>query len=266
MNKLTIIKLGGSVITYKDSSVPKARVRTIKRLSKEIKQLLSSKKTQLIIVHGAGSFGHPLAKKYSLHKGMATELQKFQFGVINQQLIQLNSLVVNSLLSSFVSATSLPPRAFITTDAGKLKHLNCTIIKDLLKNEIIPVLFGDAVFDSQWGCSILSGDTVISYLAKELKADKVVFLSDVDGVFDKDPKKFTDTKLITEINNQNLDQILKGITQNNLNDVNGEMKHKILSVKESLPGVTVKIVSGLKPGRLSKILDSSHIGTTLSFE
>ena len=65
---LIIIKLGGSVVTYKDSPTPKARLSTIKNLSEELSKL--HKNYQLIIVHGAGSFGHPLAKKYRLTEGL----------------------------------------------------------------------------------------------------------------------------------------------------------------------------------------------------
>ncbi len=70
-NKLLIIKLGGAVVTFKDSPIPKARISIIRRLAKEIRQL-SDKDLQIILVHGAG-YVHSPVKKYHLQYGMKTE-------------------------------------------------------------------------------------------------------------------------------------------------------------------------------------------------
>ena len=58
---MIIVKLGGSIITDK-AEYRKFRADTVDRLAGEI---VSSGK-QVIIVHGAGSFGHILAKEHSL--------------------------------------------------------------------------------------------------------------------------------------------------------------------------------------------------------
>jgi len=57
---LIILKLGGSIITKKESKEPLVDHDNLNRISKEI---ASSSFEGLIIVHGAGSFGHPFAKK-----------------------------------------------------------------------------------------------------------------------------------------------------------------------------------------------------------
>ena len=59
-----VIKLGGSVITDKSMQNTFNEEVTF-RLVSEIKD----SQKQVIVVHGAGSFGHILAKKYDLHKG-----------------------------------------------------------------------------------------------------------------------------------------------------------------------------------------------------
>lgn len=264
--KLLIVKLGGSIITYKDSSVPKARIKTINRLAKEIRQVLDTKPYKLVLIHGAGSFGHPLAKKYGLFRGMQTKEQKLGLGLTDQKMIELDSLIVSALLNNHVPAVGLPPRAFITQTAGKLKSLDCSLIQSYLQQDIVPVLFGDVVLDTKWGCSIISGDTIIPYLAKKLKADKVIFLSDVEGIFDSDPKKNPKAKLIKEINNENIEQVLEGITANNPHDVTGGMKGKILEIKRGLLGIQVMIMSGLNQGNLIKGLGQSPNGTKLLFD
>ena len=241
------------------------KLSVIRNLAKEIGNLYHSKKSQIILVHGAGSFGHPLAKKYNLQKGMKTEEQRYGFCLTDQKMIELNSFIMQELLNFKIPVVSLPPRSFVKQAKGKFLGFNHQIVKSMLKQNIMPVLFGDAVLDDSYGCSILSGDTIITYLAKKLKAAQVIFLSDVDGIFDSDPKKNPHAKLIPEVTNKNLKQVLQGLTINNRNDVTGEMKGKIMAIKKTLPHIPASIISGLKPQNLVKAVEQHQIGTKLLF-
>lgn len=264
--KLLIIKLGGSVITDKDSSTPKVSTEIIQNLAKEIKQILDSEKYQIILVHGAGSFGHPLAKKYNLHLGMKTNEQRFGFCLTDQKMIELNSLITKDLLNHAIPAISLSPRSFIQQSAGKLLNFNTQLIENYLKKNFVPVLFGDTVLDNKLNCSILSGDIIISHLAQKFHADKVIFLSDVDGVFDSNPKINPQANLIKKIHNNNVTQILNGLTVHNLSDVTGEMKGKILSIKENFKNIPTYIINGLKKDQLTECLAGQQVGTKLNFK
>jgi isopentenyl phosphate kinase len=67
VKNLTIIKIGGSVATFKEKIKPIFREKIVSQLAKEFSDYRDShKKESFILVHGAGSFGHPLAKKYDL--------------------------------------------------------------------------------------------------------------------------------------------------------------------------------------------------------
>lgn len=265
IRRLIIIKLGGSVITYKDSLAPKARMEVIKNLAKEIKTVLKQGH-KLILVHGAGSFGHVLTKKYNLHRGMKADKQIIAFGQVTRRMSRLNSIIIQHLLRARVKAVGIVPHTFIVQSKGRLKDVDLEIIKTYLDNNQVPVLFGDLVLDDKWGCSVLSGDTIVCFLAKKLKAKKVIFLSDVDGIYTSDPKKNPKAKLIPEITNKNLNQILKGLSPTNRADVTGEMAGKILQIKEKLKGIPVWIANGSKLGNLSKVLDQLQIGTRLQME
>lgn len=261
--QLLIIKLGGSVVTYKDSSIPKARNKVIRSLAQEIYHLGEQKKYQFILVHGAGSFGHPIVKKYNLHLGMQTDEQKLAFSQIQQNMLKLNYIIMKYLLEANISATSFPPHNFVIQSAGKLNYLELGMIKRYLDNSQIPVLFGDMVLDDKLGCSVLSGDTIVTYLSKKLKADQVIFLSDVDGIFDADPKENLHAKLVPEITNKNLKQVLKGLTPTKRADVTGEMQGKILAIKKDLSKIPVYVINGLKNDTLSQAVRQSDIGTKL---
>ncbi|RYR09385.1 hypothetical protein Ahy_B05g077686 isoform B [Arachis hypogaea] len=67
-----------------------------------------------------------------------------------------------------------------------------------IESGFTPVLHGDAVFDDIQGCSILSGDVIISHLAAYSKPKYVVFMTDVYGVYDRPPTE-PDAMLLKEI-------------------------------------------------------------------
>lgn len=262
---LMILKLGGSVVTYKDSFLPKARISTIRRLAKEIKLILDKNLHNLIIIHGVGSFGHPLAKKYNLVNGMQTIDKKLGYCKMEQVDLQLHNKILSILIKFGVSAVGLSPHCFAKTSENKFTGFNLNVIKSFLEQDLVPVLHGDGIVDNKQGCSILSGDIILPYLATKLRAKKAIFLSDVDGVFDSDPKKNPQAKLISEINDNNLDKILKGLTSNNQNDVSGEMKGKVLEIKNRLKNINVYIVNGLKSKTLLRASEGQAIGTRLLF-
>lgn len=260
--KLIVIKLGGAVITYKDSPTPKPRLEVINRLSQELKYLLDQN-YQLILVHGAGSFAHGLVKKYGLDKGMETAEERKAFELAQKRMLQLNKIILDSLKQVKLSPVSLPPHQFVSQAKGKLKSFDLKQVKEVLKKDFTPVLFGDMVSDTAWGCSVLSGDTIVCFLANKLKASKVIFLTDVEGIYTADPKTNPHAKLIPEVNNKNLKSVLKGLSATGRDDVTGEMAGKLREIASKLQGQPVVLVSGLQAGNLVKALGQSQIGTKL---
>lgn len=262
MKKLIIVKLGGSVITDKDSQEPKANPESIRRLSKELSQIYQDK-YRLIVIHGAGSYAHPLVKKYRLNLGVKTKRQKEVLLKVHKQLTKLNNLILKSLVENHVPATALSPHTFIEQRNGKLLDFDYSRIKKALEKNLVPILFGDMVKDPILNHSVLSGDTIVTYLANKLQADQVIFLCDVDGIYTADPKVNPTAKLIPEINDQNFHKIIKGLTSTKRQDVTGEMRGKLISLRRNLKGLPVMIVNGLKPQTLQQALMQASIGTKL---
>ena len=69
---MIILKIGGSILTEKDSAEPKVDYENLNRIAEEIRESLYAEEISndlidgIVIVHGAGSFGHPPAKKYQI--------------------------------------------------------------------------------------------------------------------------------------------------------------------------------------------------------
>ncbi|TSC64652.1 MAG: Amino acid kinase [Microgenomates group bacterium Gr01-1014_93] len=261
--ELLVIKLGGSVITYKDSQIPKPRFNVIRRIAKEI-LALQKLGYKIILIHGGGSFGHNLAKKYELIKGLRSKQSMTGFSRLLQSMNKLNLIITEVFRKLNLPIVSLPPHSFITQESGKLKFFDTRVIKQIINLGFIPVLYGDGVLDKNLGCSIISGDTIATYLGKKLKTKKVIFLSDVDGIFDNNPNN-PNAKLIPEINNGNFDGVFMGIKSTGRNDVTGEMAGKLFAIKTQLKKTKVKIINGNKKGNLEKAVNDQKTGTTLFF-
>jgi len=265
VDPLIIIKFGGSAITYKNSSVPKMRKSVLKDLCIQLATLYKTHSKKIILVHGAGSFAHPLAKKFDLKHGCFTDDQLLVAAQINNDMQELNTYITWSLLALGIPAVGLAPHAFITQKDTQLEDMDTQIIAALLQGNSIPILYGDMVNDSVLNRSIISGDTIVPYLADKLSAEKVIYISDVHGVYKQNPKDFPNAEHIELIKNENYEKIQGSFSSHNPHDVTGEMANKLQHIKEHLTGKEVYIVSGFVPNVLVDVVNNKKIGTKILF-
>jgi len=250
-NNPIILKLGGSVITEKDKPLT-PNLQVIERLAEEISR---ADIKPLIIVHGGGSYGHPLAKKYGIAEGFKDYSQIFGFSETHEAMISLNRLLIKSLLKHHLPAFSFSPSSFIMTEDGRIQTFNDEILRAALELDLIPVLYGDTVFDTKRGFAILSGDQIVSALAIKLRAEKIIMGIDVDGLYNSDPKKDPSAQLINEASLGDLAKMIRNIGESSVPDVTGGMLGKILELRAAVEnGIEALIINALKPNNLYKAL------------
>ncbi len=262
---MIILKLGGSVITDKSKDFTMAQ-ETLDRISKEIAE---AGVKDLIIVHGGGSFGHPLAYKYHIQEGYTDESQRMGFALTQQAMETLDGYVIAALLKAEIPAIPIQPSAFTMMEQGTIKSADLSIVEKAvhlsLGNAVtvglVPVLYGVPALDTKKGFSILSGDEIIHYLAERFKPERVIFVSDVDGILDDDPKINPDAKVLPEITESNFNEI----HFNNLkNDVTGGMKRKVQELlKLAKLGASSQVINGNVPGNVKKALQGETVGTVV---
>ena len=264
MKELIILKLGGSVITRKDENSPEINREILNRIAKEIAEAMSKRNFRLIIVHGAGAFGHVPAREYGLDKGVIGERQLQGFSITHQSMERLNYDVVEVLKTYGINAISFQPSAVGILKSAKLVYFPVRVIKELIKLDMVPVCYGDVLVDEDTGINILSGDHLVPYLARKLNADRVVIATDVDGVYDKNPKKNKDAKLIRKINRENIDTISEIGTSDSV-DVTGGMKRKLDELLELTKfSIDSYIISALKVNTLKRtLLGEQELGTVI---
>ncbi|MFQ6068593.1 MAG: isopentenyl phosphate kinase [Candidatus Bathyarchaeia archaeon] len=232
--RLMVLKLGGSVITEKEKPLA-PNLNAIERLAKEIAE---ANVKRLIIVHGGGSFGHPLAKQYKIKEGYKEPSQIEGFSKTHQAMLELNKLVVDALLRNYIPAFSVSPSSCIVTNAGRIQIFYDNTLTMLLNTGFVPVLFGDAVLDNNIGFTILSGDQLVAALAIKFKADKIILGVDVNGLYTADPKSDASAQLIPYITSQGLKTLMHKIEEAKVTDVTGGMLGKI---SELMPAINAEI-------------------------
>ncbi|KAL4420026.1 hypothetical protein ABPG77_001276 [Micractinium sp. CCAP 211/92] len=198
---LTVVKLGGAAITHKhafeslNQEVLQACARLLAALHRELSCSTArdeaSAPARLVVVHGAGSFGHHTASQTGVaHGGIATSpTVRRGFADTRASVTRLNQLVVSALLAAGVPAVGLSPCGAWSTRGRAVASDGCASVAGVLAAGLVPVLHGDAVLDAELGCTILSGDLIISRLCERFRPPVVAFLTNVDGIFDRPPEQ-----------------------------------------------------------------------------
>ena len=222
--ELIIIKFGGSLITDKSSDTPKINNNNLESIS----NILNQSKYDLIIVHGAGSFGHPIAKKFNIAKGLNDDIaQKNAIKETREQVRELNRIFCNSLHKVGMKTKKIVPSSSMTTNGPKeIVDFPYNLFSKALSENKVPVTFGDVTDDKLQGISILSGDILMMKLAEYYKPSYSIFVMDYPGVFDGNPDN-PNSKIIPIINQETI-KILKNQKDNeNIADVTGGLIGKI---------------------------------------
>ncbi len=256
----TVLKIGGSVITDKDVEL-QVHMEALSRLADEIQQ---ANIRDLVIVHGGGSFGHPLAKRYNLPGGLKDETQKIGFSETHHIMTVLNGLFMDALIWRKIPAVSINPSSFVITRSGRIETFEHAPIAMMLAEAFIPVLYGDAVMDSELGFTVLSGDQLVSALAIRLAATRVIVGADVDGLYTADPKTDKSAEIFSHLTLAELRELQDRLGKSNACDVTGGMHGKVAELIPAVEqGIPILIVNAAKPGYVFKALRAKRVKGTL---
>ena len=247
-----VIKWGGGLITFKEQLCT-VNIEVIDALA----EVCSKTEKRLIIVHGAGSFGHMKAKKFRLSEGRIAGLDQDEaVEDVRSDMLKLNRHVMDSLAKFGISAKSYPPHKWAKGTGPEFKG-------DLPVFEGVTVVFGDVVEDDEQGFGILSGDDIMLRYATEMPdVERAVFaIGGVDGILRVPPARATPADLI-EVWHPELE--FEGEHASDI-DVTGGIGLKATRGAEiSSSGVDVILINGEHPGRVFDAIEGkSVIGTRI---
>jgi len=178
----TVVKLGGSVVTEKDSpeTVDDAALA-------RAADAVADFEGDLVVVHGGGSFGHHAAAE----RGVSTESgtrSAADARAIHDAMGRLNTAVLDALHDAGVEALPVRPLSLACRDGDGDLSLPTGSVATMLAEGFVPVLHGDGVVQSGAGVTVTSGDDLVVALAEDgaLDVDRVGLCSTVPGVLDGD--------------------------------------------------------------------------------
>lgn len=264
---MLLIKLGGSVITDKGKYAT-FRKENAQRLMDELRSGMNAVgDSRLILVHGAGSFGHILAHEYDIDKGMEKARDFLNIvPAIKRDLHTLNALVEELLTERGFHPVTMQPEVIL----HKHGENEFTPIQEgmsgllsFLDNGFLPVLYGDVVSDDEKGFSICSGDDIINALSRVPEVDRIIFVTDVHGIFNT-KSDGTLGEMIEHCTPAEVLEMMGEIGKGSVSDVTGGMWGKARTIAGMGGRAEVWVINGNVPGRLRDVIEGKPVkGTSI---
>jgi len=246
-SKKIVIKIGSSLLINDKKII---RKKWLSEFSKDVKQLLDEKKNLIIVSSGAIALG---CKKLNLNK-KNLKLDKSQ-AVASVGQIELMNLFKKTFSPKKINLSQILLTLEDTEQRRRAINAKRTF-DNLFKLGFVPIVNENdsiATTEIKYG----DNDRLASRVAQISSADCLILLSDVDGLYTKNPKISKDAKLIKEI--KNIDQQIEKIATKSIGEHGtGGMKTKIDAAKICLTsGCVMAIANGLSLRPIKKILDQN---------
>ena len=247
-SKIIVLKIGSSLLVDKNRNI---RKKWLSSFAKDVKKLRSKNKKIIIVSSGAIALG---CKKMNYNK-KNLKLDK------SQAVASIGQIELMNLFSQIFSKYKLNiSQILITLDdtEERKRSINAKrTFENLFKLNYIPIVNENdtiATSEIKYG----DNDRLASRVAQITNADTLILLSDVDGLYTKNPKIFKDAKLIKQVDDLNKD-IIDVNTQGMTELGSGGMNTKIQAAKIcNLSGCNMIIANGLYLNPISQIQEKRN--------
>lgn len=249
--KRLVVKVGTSTLTYETGHL---NIRRIEKLVKVLSDLKNSGVQIALVSSGAigvgvGELGLKERPKDTPTKQAAAAVGQCELMYLYDQLFAgYHHKVAQVLLTKDVIDDELRKTNVINT-LDRLMALD--VIPIINENDTVSVeeiVFGD-------------NDTLSAMVSILCDADLLVLMSDIDGLFDKNPKEYADATLLHEIHgiDESIEALAGGAGSSR---GTGGMVTKIHAAKLATShGIDMMIVNGEDPDNLYRIFDGEQIGS-----
>lgn len=241
--KKIVVKIGSNVLTKPDGLPDEHRISDL------VRQIVNLKKlgiTVVVISSGAVAAGRSMFNISEKHDAVAARQLLASMGQIK---------LINMYLSLFQQHEMLCSQVLVTKeDFRDRKHYlnikNCLSI--LLKNNVIPIVNENDVV-SVTELMFTDNDELAALIASMLDADALIILSNVDGIYNGDPR-VAGSAVIPEIR-RNMEEIDSFISTAKSGSGRGGMVTKLsMAKKVAKLGIPVHIANGTRDGILNDLL------------
>ncbi len=238
-NELVVLKLGGSVATFKDRPLS-LRTSLLDAYSHMLAGLWHGGRG-VVLVLGGGSYGHYYVEVYK--DGSPARLVSKTSRIMAKLALTVQELLEAAGLDPVV----YPPHSFCKP-RGLKPNCEWSVVAEALNAGILPVLYGD-VYPVEGGYGIVSGDELAAEAACRLGAARLVYATSVDGVY-------AEGGLVERVDGrEGLAALLGHASRGTGIDVTGGMARKLRAILEAgCDGLHVYIVNGFHVERVREAL------------
>lgn len=249
-----VIKIGTSTLAYPTGHL---NIRRVEELCKVISDIKNAGNQVIVVSSGAIAMG---VGKLGLQERPKDIPSKQAAAAVGQCELMY---IYDKLFSEFNHTVA---QLLITAEdvENESRHTNFSnTLTRLMELDAIPIINeNDTVATKE--IVIGDNDTLAAIVAQSVNADKLVLLSDIDGLYTADPHLDPDAKLIERITKIDESVLaLAGVSSTNLGT--GGMITKLEAAKICLScGCDMIITNGDNPANLYDIMDGKAIGTTFT--
>jgi len=250
--KRIVVKVGTSTLT-KNGGIDTAYMR---QFAGQINALLKSGKQVVIVTSGAIGMG---AGQLKLTEKVKEMEMRQACAAIGQPLLMAE------YKKSFARFDVTVAQVLLTADVlnNRKTYLNLrNSIETLLKLGVVPILNeNDSISTEEIGSAFGDNDRLSALVASKIDADLLIMLSDIDALYDKDPRKFPDAKPIPAVFGIT-DEIVRNAGGSGSEHATGGMKTKIAAAKiASDAGCRLVLADGRAKNVITRIITGEQTGT-----
>ncbi len=251
-SKRIVFKFGTNILRNQEGDISLAHLYSF---IEDLSYLYKKGKEILIVTSGAVGLG---AKKLKVDTTTSTTLK--------QAAASVGQPLLMSIWQDGFEKYGITTAQILLTEedfSNRKKYLSLRLtLHKLLENGVVPIINqNDAVSPAELEhASFSDNDKLSSIVASKLDADLLVMVSDVEGLYDKNPKEFKDSKLIKTVKKVT-PKIEKLATGASIGGRGGMITKLIAAKVVTSSGLYAKIVSGKIPSIIKKVFDE-NIGTT----
>lgn len=254
-SKRVVVKVGTSTLTYDNGKI---NLRRIDKLARVLSDLRNQGKEVVLVSSGAIGVG---CSKLNLEERPNTIREKQAVAAVGQcELMHIYS-------KFFGEYGHIVGQVLLTRDVVEDDHIRNNVIntfETLLEKGVIPIVNENdtvSIDEIENICNFGDNDNLSAIVAKLIKANLLIILSDIDGFYDSDPRYNENSKMIKEIYEitEEIENFAGGA---GTSQGTGGMKTKLSAAKVALDsGVHMVLANGKDPDILFNVLEGEEIGT-----
>jgi len=249
--KKIVIKIGSALLTHHSEILD---VHFIESIASDISEIIDSGREVVIVTSGAVAAG---CRKLGL-AGLPRSIPEKQAAAAAGQ-----STMIRSYERAFEKKGKKAAQILLTSDglSDRTRYLNArNTIFSLLHHGVIPIINENdsvAVDEMRFG----DNDNLSAMVTGLTDSDLLIILTDIDGLYDKDPRRFAGARLIHTVTD--FDSQTKGAADTGTGVGTGGMLTKIEAARKAATfGIPTVIANGEKKGILVDIINAGELGTT----